>query len=58
MGRIIPSGGEKRQAMAENHQERCNPAIHPGLGAIIINDLRMAKDLHITKPNWYEAPIL
>jgi hypothetical protein len=42
--------------MAENHQERCNPAIRVASLAFIINHLGMAKNMHITRPTWYEAP--
>jgi hypothetical protein len=44
--------------MAENHQERCNPAIRPASRAIIINRLGMAKNMQVGKPTWFEAPIL
>ena len=44
--------------MAENHQERCNPAIHLGAWPIIISHLRMAKDMHITTLTWYEGTYL
>src|ERR1039458_4067301 len=42
--------------MAENHQKRCNPAIHPVSGAIIFSHLGMAKNMHGTRLPWYEAP--
>jgi hypothetical protein len=35
--------------MAENHQERCNPAMRLVAGAFIISCLGMAKNMHITK---------
>src|ERR1035438_9142737 len=61
MGRMIPSRGQnqkhgqKRSAggsppgMAENHQGRCNPAIRTAIGAITINHLGMAKNMHIRR---------
>jgi hypothetical protein len=44
--------------MAENHQERCNPAIDPAARAFVINCLGMAKNMQVIKPTWYEAPVL
>src|ERR1017187_4374346 len=35
--------------MAENHQGRCNPAILAIAGALVINRLGMAKNMHIRR---------
>jgi hypothetical protein len=43
--------------MAENHQERCNPAIHAAGGVSNFNNLEMAKNMQVTTANWYEVPI-
>jgi hypothetical protein len=42
--------------MAENHQERCNPAIRAVALVFIINRLKVAKDMHRLKLTKYEAP--
>jgi hypothetical protein len=51
-------GGTGRTAapVAENHQERCNPAIRAAALMFIINRLKMAKDMHRSKVTKYEAP--
>jgi hypothetical protein len=41
--------------MAENHQERCNPAIRAAALVPIMNHLGMAKDMHRPKLTWYEV---